>query len=505
MFNIYAMNKLYWLSSLVLCVPQVMQAQEKPNIIFIMTDQQRGDAIGCSGNERIITPNIDALAHDGFYFCNAYSACPSSTPARSGLLTGMSPWHHGMLGYGNVAEHYRYELPQMLRDCGYFTLGIGKMHWRPQNALHGFHATILDTSGRVESPYFMSDYRKWMMMVAPGVNPDSTGIGWNEHAAATYKLPENLHPTKWTADVAVTTIQHYQGDKPLFLKVSFARPHSPYDPPKRVLDKYKDIEMEAPIHSEWSKEIGAELTDPKADPIAAFGQFGDDYAKNSKKHYYASITFIDEQVGRIVQALKEKGMYDNTIICFTSDHGDMMGDHHHWRKTYAYEGSAAIPYIVKFPKSMKTVKPVGSTIENPVELRDFLPTFVDLAGGAVPADMDGKSLKTLVQEEKPEWRRWIDMEHATCYSDHNYWCALTDGKMKYIWFVHTGEEQLFDLVKDPKETKDVSKERKYRKQLEELRAAMVDHLSERGEEWVKDGKLVIREESMLYSPNYPKQ
>lgn len=507
------MNKLHWLSGLAfpLCVPQVVEAapaiqsEKQPNIIFIMTDQQRGDAIGCSGNDRILTPNIDSLAGDGYYFCNAYSATPSSTPARAGLLTGMSPWHHGMLGYGNVAEHYRYELPQMLRDCGYLTLGIGKMHWRPQNALHGFHATILDESGRVESPYFMSDYRKWFLTVAPDKNPDATGIGWNDHAAASYKLSEDLHPTVWTADVAVRTIQHYEGGKPLFLKISFARPHSPYDPPQRILDMYASIEMEAPAKGEWSKGIGAEITRPEDDKDAAFAQFSDEYAKNTKKHYYAAITFIDEQVGRIIQALKEKGMYDNTIICFTSDHGDMMGDHYHWRKTYAYEGSSSIPYIVKFPKSMKVEKPAGSVIENPVELRDFLPTFVDLAGGNVPADMDGKSLATLVCEKNPEWRRWIDMEHATCYSDHNYWCALTDGKIKYIWFVHTGEEQLFDLVKDPKETKDVSRERKYKKQLEELRAAMVAHLSERGEEWMKDGKLVTRQNTLLYSPNYPKK
>lgn len=227
--------------------------------------------------------------------------------------------------------------------------------------------------------------------------------------------------------------------------------------------------------------------------------------KNSKKHYYAAITFIDEQVGRIVKALKDKGLYDNSIICFTSDHGDMMGDHHHWRKTYAYEGSSAIPYIVKFPKTLKTVKPVGTVVENPVELRDFLPTFVELAGGNIPADIDGKSLVTLVRDSLPQWRKWIDMEHATCYSEDNYWCALTDGKIKYIWFVHTGEEQLFDLVNDPKEMKDVSKERKYKKQMKDLRAAMVQHLSERGDGWVKDGKLVVRKESMLYSPNYPQK
>lgn len=501
------MNRNHFLSGLALSLLMPFQAfaQNKPHIILIVTDQQRGDALGCAGNDKIITPNLDRLAQDGYFFNNAYSAAPSSTPARSGLLTGMSPWHHGMLGYAVVAEHYRYEMPQMLSDCGYLTLGIGKMHWHPQNALHGFDATILDESGRVESPYFRSDYRKWFMTQAPDKNPDATGIGWNDHGASAYKLPEKLHPTQWTGETAVQTISHYDGSKPLFLKVSFARPHSPYDPPQRLLDLYKDIEMEDAASGEWSRHIGEKQTDPQAAPEAAYGQFGDEYVKNTKKHYYASITFIDEQIGRIVEALRKKGIYDQTLICFTSDHGDMMGDHHHWRKTYAYEGSAAIPYIVKFPKDLQTVKPAGCRIENPVELRDFLPTFLQVAGGTIPQDMDGRSLTALVQEEHPQWRRWIDMEHATCYSEDNYWCALTDGKIKYIWFVRTGKEQLFDLEKDPKETTDVSQVKKYRKNLEELRQAMVEHLSERGEEWVKDGKLVTREKTLLYSPNYPKK
>lgn len=486
------------------CGVSAALAENKPNIIFIITDQQRGDAIGCAGNDRIITPNIDNLASEGYFFSNAYSSTPSSTPARSGLLTGMSPWHHGMLGYGRVAEHYKYELPQMLSDNGYLTLGIGKMHWFPQNSLHGFDATIIDESGRVESPYFMSDYRKWFQTVAPGKNPDETGIGWNDHGASEYKLTEEVHPTTWTGDMAVSTIEHYDGSKPLFMKISFARPHSPYDPPKRFVDMYDGIEMEAPAKGEWSKHIGEKVTSPEQNPEAAFAQLGDDYAKNSKMHYYASITFIDEQVGRIVKALKEKGIYDNTVICFTSDHGDMMGDHNHWRKTYAYEGSAAIPYIIKFSKSVKAVKPAGSTIDNPVELRDFLPTFVQLAGGQVPSEIDGMSLLSLVTEKSPSWRRWIDLEHATCYSDHNYWCALTDGKIKYIWFLRTGEEQLFDLEKDPKETTDLSKKKKYSKRMDEMRKAMADNLAERGEEWVKDGKLVTRNKTMLYSPHYPK-
>lgn len=182
---------------------------------------------------------------------------------------------------------------------------------------------------------------------------------------------------------------------------------------------------------------------------APFANFGDEYAQNSLRHYYANITFIDDQIGQIIQCLKDKDMYDNTFICFTADHGDMMGDHYHWRKTYPYEGSTHIPYIVKWPTSMKRQIPDGSRLDYPVELRDFLPTFLDIAGGKIPEDMDGRSLKTLVQTDYPAWRKYIDLEHATCYSEENYWCGLTDGKMKYVWNLHNGSEQLFDLQKDP--------------------------------------------------------
>lgn len=474
----------------------------KPNILLIMTDQHRGDAIGCAGNEAIRTPNLDKLASDGYLFGNAYSSCPSSTPARAGLLTGLSPWHHGMLGYGQMAEHYRYEMPQMLRDNGYYTIGIGKMHWHPQRALHGFHATLLDESGRIEDPNFRSDYRQWFAIQAPGVDPDATGIGWNDHGARTYRLPERLHPTVWTADQAITTINNYDSNRPLLMKVSFARPHSPYDPPERVLKMYENVAIPPAAHGEWSKDIGANLTDPAKNKEAAFGQFPDDYVDRSRRHYYASITFIDEQIGRIVEALKKKGMYDNTLIVFTSDHGDMMGDHNMWRKTYAYEGSAAIPMIMKVPASLPVAKQKGMVISAPVELRDILPTMLCAAGDTVPQDMDGASMLPLLQSDNAPWRQYIDLEHATCYSDKNYWVALTDGRIKYIWFLRTGEEQLFDLESDAKETVNLVGSKKYRKLLESMRNAMAQHLGERGKEWVDNGKLLTRKGTMLYSPHY---
>ena len=476
----------------------------KPHIIFIMSDQHRGDALHCMVNKAVISPNIDKLAQEGSLFVCGYSSAPSSTPARAGLLTGMSPWHHGMLGYGKVASKYKYEMPQMLRDLGYYTFGIGKMHWFPQKALHGFHATLVDESGRSETRDFISDYREWFQLQAPGKNPDLTGIGWNNHNAGTYKLEERLHPTAWTGQTACELIRNYDSDQPLFLKVSFARPHSPYDPPKRYLDMYEKVDIPVPFVGDWCGKY-AERKDPeRVSKDAAFANLGEEYAVNSRRHYYANVTFIDDQIGQIIQTLKEKGMYENAIICYTADHGDMLGDHYHWRKTYAYEGSAKIPYIIKWPSAMTTQAIRGKRIEQPVELRDFLPTFIELAGGTVPDDMDGKSLVALASGNKNGWRKYIDLEHATCYSADNYWCALTDGKMKYIWFIHTGEEQLFDLSSDPGEQKNLSGNSRYADRLVEMRKAMVDHLQERGTEFVKDGKLAVRDQTLLYSPNYPK-
>ena len=287
------------------------------------------------------------------------------------------------------------------------------------------------------------------------------------------------------------------------MKVSFARPHSPYDPPKRYLDMYKDADIPKPSVGDWCGKYAERLDPEKVAPDAPFGNFGDEYAVKSRRYYYANITFIDDQIGEIIAVLKERGMYDNAIICFTADHGDMLGDHYHWRKTYPYEGSTHIPYIVKWPAGMYKKVPLGARIEQPVELRDFLPTFIELAGGAVPPDMDGKSLLKLVQGQESEWRKYLDMEHATCYSQDNYWCALTDGKIKYVWNFHTGKEELFDLRKDPNELVECSGKPAYATPLKEMRQAMVDHLAERDETFVKDGKLVVRETTMLYSPNYP--
>ena len=474
----------------------------KPNILYLMTDQHRGDCLGCAGNKIVKTPHLDSIARDGVLFSNAYSSTPSCTPARSAILTGLSPWHHWMIGYGRVAEKYPFELPQALRNAGYYLFGIGKMHWYPQRKLRGYHDILLDESGRAQKPGFVSDYRRWFKQQAPELNPDETGIGWNDYRAKTYVLPERLHPTRWTADRAVEFIETYNRPEPFLLKVSFARPHSPYDPPKRFMDMYNEDEMPEPYVGNWAARY-AEHKDPP-NPSLWHGDLGVRQAKKSRRGYYGSITFIDEQIGRILKALKKRGMYDNTLIIHFSDHGDMLGDHHLWRKTYAYEGSAKIPMLLRWPDSMGIEHQRGNTLKQPVELRDVLPTFLDAGGAPIPNHLDGKSMLELVRGNTKNWRQFIDLEHSMCYSN-DHWNALTDGRFKYIYYAYDGREQLFDLKKDPGELYDLAVESAHKSTLRQWRHRMVEHLSERGEQFVSNGKLVIRKKRLLYSPHFPKK
>jgi len=477
--------------------------RRKPNILFLMADQFRGDCVGADGNKVIRTPNLDRIAREGVLFRCAYTSVPSCTPARAGLLTGLSPWNHGMLGYGRVAQWYRNEKPRMLREAGYYTLGIGKMHWFPQRHLHGFHKTILDESGRVETKGFVSDYRQWFRQQAPGLNPDATGLGWNDYQARPYALPERLHPTRWTADRAVEFLEGYDGKEPFFLKVSFARPHSPYDPPERFWRLYEDADLPKAVVGKWAERHAQR--GKKLPRNTWRGDLGEAQVRRSRQGYYGSVSFIDEQIGRILDTLARRGWLENTLILFAGDHGDMLGDHHLWRKTYAYEASARIPMLIRWGSEFLEA-PRGRVLNQPVELRDILPTFLDAAGADFdPGRFDGRSMLDLVRGQTEGWRPWIDLEHDVCYSPENHWNALTDGQWKYIFHARDGEEQLFHLAADPGEVHDLAADPTHAATLRLWRRRMVEHLAERGEPFVVNGKLAKRPRRMLYGPNYPRK
>ncbi len=467
--------------------PALLRAQtrSKPNILFLMSDQHRFDCMGNAGNPAAITPNMDRLAREGTRFTAGYTSTPSCTPARSGILTGCSPWKHGMLGYGRGALKYPIEMPQALRDAGYYTMGIGKMHWNPQRNIHGFHQVQLYESGRAESPEFRSDYRAWFWSQAPNLNPDATGIGWNDFDAKPYVLPEALHPTTWTANVAVNFLKDYQRPEPFFLKVSFSRPHSPYDPPQRWWDRYADARLPEARSAKWAERYIPRSGDT---PHIWHGELGAAQVRKSRQGYYGSVSFVDEQIGRILEALEKRGMLEETLIVYASDHGDMTGDHHMWRKSYAYEASAHIPMLLRRPGTR------GATVTRAVELRDLLPTFLEAAGRPTDERCDGVSLTA------NSTRQIVDLEHDVCYNPSNHWSALTDGKTKYIYHARDGEEQLFDLTQDPYELNDISGTEAVRP----WRSKMLEHLAVRGEKYVQNGKLALRPKANLYSPNFPK-
>lgn len=477
----------------------VGESLKRPNILLLMSDQHRGDCLGVDGNEAIVTPNLDRIAREGARFSHAYTCVPSCTPARAALLTGLGPWRNGMLGYSKVAEKYVKEKPRMLGEAGYRTCAIGKCHYHPQRNGHGYHQLILDESGRVQDSGFLSDYRAWFKSVAPDLNPDATGVGWNDYRGRPYVLPEELHPTRWTGDVAVNYIKEHSGEAPFYLKVSFARPHSPYDAPQRFYDLYRDRAIPVRFLGDWCAHYAPRSWE--ADNIW-HGDVGPEETRRSREGYYGNVTFIDEQVGRILAALEEKQQLENTLILFVADHGDMLGDHHHWRKTYAYEGSARIPFLVRWPKGM-TAGPRGQVRPEPVELRDVLPTFLDAAGIGGGEDLDGKSILPLLDGNAAEWRAFIDLEHDICYDKSNHWSAATDGKTKYIFNAYDGGEMLFDLVNDPGECVNLAGQAVHAGLLAEWQDKLASHLRERGDAWVKDGRLQLRLESMLHSPHYP--
>lgn len=200
-----------------------------------------------------------------------------------------------------------------------------------------------------------------------------------------------------------------------------------------------------------------------------------------------SITHLDHQIGRFLQALHDENVLNNTVILFTSDHGDMMGDHDWFRKSLPYEGSASIPFIIYDPGNNLPGLKTGTTVNSIVELRDIMPTLLDAAGIEIPDTIDGKSVLPLAMGQEAEWREYLHGEHTFGTASNQYIVTERD---KYIWYSQTGQEQYFDLEKDPQELHDAIDDAEYRDRIEYLRRILVNELKDR-EEGYSDGTRLI--------------
>ncbi len=475
---------------------------DKINILFIMDDQHRGDCIGAAGADWLKTPNLDRLANEGAMFTRAYSSTPSCLPARAGILTGLRPWNHGLLSFLAIPNKYKVEMPQLFTDAGYRTHVAGKNHF--YGAKHGYQTCEVEEIDKRLRPdgLYRDDYMRWMQLNHPDKHPKGGAPSFTDHRGnRPWPYDEATHPTTWTAERAKAFLREYDGDAPWFLKFSCHRPHPPFDAPKRLMEYYKAQELPKPVVGDWAEEKFGNATGSMYNsPSSGIGHYPASEIHDSRAAYYASIAYVDEKIGEVLEVLEERGELENTLILFTADHGDMMGDHHHWRKVYAYEPSAHVPMVIRWPEALNIPMERGQKLEHLVELRDIMPTFLDAAGLPIPGSIDGDSMVRILRDPGCEWRQVLDLEHGSQYFAEQAYVALTDRQYKYIRFMQTGEEQLFDLKNDPMETKNITDP----KRLSAWRKRMVAFLEERGEEWVKNGELVRQTKRMRYGPNFAK-
>ncbi|MHC5268530.1 arylsulfatase [Enterococcus sp. LJL98] len=466
----------------------------KPNIILMVVDQMRYDALGVNGNPIISTPNLDMMAERGYNFKQAYAAVPSCIPARAALMTGLSQVNHGRVGYEDgVPWTYEQTLGTQLKKAGYQTQVVGKMHVYPERNRLGFdhvelHDGYLHANRQQKKPHQTQyvgsdDYLRWLReKKGPTADIIDDGLDCNSWMARPFMESEDLHPTNWVVTKSIEFLERRDPTMPFFLNMSFVRPHSPLNPPPFYYDMYHELRAEFPpiFIGEWAKLIGK---DEKSAVDAFKGQYKKHELDRMRAAYYGLVTQIDHQIGRFLIALGEQGLTQETILLFVSDHGDQLGEHHYFRKSLPYQGSIHLPFFVYDPGNY--LEGNLQEIEEIVELRDLLPTILDFATGEVPDHVDGVSLRACLTDADFQTRAYLHGEHSFGQDSNQY---ILTKEWKYIWFPIRGEEQLFHLTSDPNECVDLHQSET--EKCAALREILIKELQHREEGFVQDGQLV---------------
>ncbi len=460
----------------------------------------RADALSLLGHPVVRTPYLDQLGQRGTVFTNAYSATPTCVPARVALFTGQSQERHGRYGYREgvpFSAVHDQSVATVLGEAGYQTQAIGKMHVFPERSRVGFdnvvlHDGFLHFGRRHDNRNLESndDYLAWLHRQPGHSQSDHVdhGAGCNSQVARPWDKAEALHPTTWAVTEAIDFLRRRDTTAPFFLYLSFHRPHAPYDPPQWLLDQYLAVEHPEQVMGDWVDDVSEYLT--KGEVEGEFTRHPDDVRARVRAAYWGLITQIDFQINRLMEALSDHGLLEDTAVLFVSDHGDMMGDHHMWRKTVGYEGSAKVPMIVALPPSQAD-HPRGELRTQVAELRDVMPTILDIAGVEIPNTVDGRSLLPLVRNGDAPWRSHIHGEHTLHRFgmwQANHW--VTDGHAKFMWFSGNGMEQFFDLDNDPHEERNLIHVPARAEDVDLWRGRLIEALTDREEGFVVDCALV---------------
>ena len=438
--------------------PAPGSASERPNILWICTDQQRYDTIGALGNPYVRTPNIDRLVAHGAAFTHAYCQSPICTPSRASFLTGLYPstLHASM----NGNDYWAGAAPlvtKLLADAGYDCGLVGKLH---------LSAAI----GRIERRPPDDGYRVFEWSHDPGDKwPEghaykewlrAQGYDLGELRRDPASIPPALHQTTWCTDVTIRFVEEHapgteRAAQPWLMSLNCFDPHPPFDPPHEYMAHFDPDQMPGPLFRESDLENQQKLASVIFQSKARRPEEFD--AKRVQAAYYAMIELIDDNVGRLLAALERTGQRENTLIVFTSDHGEALGDHGLLQKgCRLYEGLTRVPLLFCWPGHVQA----GLGSDALVELVDVVPTLLDLAGLPYPARMHGRSLlRIMTGSADPAYHRdfvraeyyqalggriraGFPIEHATMGRDRRYKLVVYHGH-------EPGE--LFDLQEDPGE------------------------------------------------------
>ena len=441
---------------------------KRPNVLLLYTDEQRWDTIRYGGNDQIHTPHLDALAKSGALFQNAFCNSPVCMPSRMSLLSGQYPSTIGCTCNGIEMPEDVLTVHKVLKPYGYHTTSNGKLHFlnhahrdhREAHPTYGFDQLIVsDDFGCYEDAYIKwvaekdpSQVENCRNSSAPAVTKNRIDIPGRTHAMHkpyAFHGPEELTHSAFVAEETIDYMRRHHHE-PFYAIAGFFSPHGPVNPPQRFVDMYDPDTLSSPHMNEDENRFG----------------LSDHEWRVAKAYYYALITHVDDQVGRIMGALDEMGLREDTLVIFTSDHGDHMGDHGRTGKRTPEDSCTRIPLIASYPRRM-AARGVYSQI---IEQVDIAATILDYCGVQTPPIMPGRSVRPLLEGGGYVERTSAFIEHRFPFGES--WKAVRTADYEYVTY-NTGQELLYDMQRDPHQLRDVSGDASYAAALHAMRAEIL--------------------------------
>jgi arylsulfatase len=450
---------------------------DRPNILIIHADEHRFDCLGAMGNSAIKTPHLDALSKDGELFLNCFATVPLCTPSRYSLLTGLySHQHLGISNQSSLPEGFP-TFPKLLREKGYHTVCVGKMHFTPTYADVGYSEMYLaeqDGPGRYDDDYHRELMEKGLVDIVDmsdqvyEYRSKAVPGHWENMGITISNLDEKDYSTTWIGDKACSILEKWKDNGECnsgeckngeCLMIGFIKPHHPFDVPSPWCDLYDPAKI--PMLPGWTENLSPQ-DKTYSQGFYENNKITEDKMKAVLAQYYGSISQIDAYVGKLISILKQKGIYEKTLIIYTSDHGDYMSFHHMILKgNYMYDPVIKVPLIVKYPGQHQ-----GNIQHSQlVSVLDITATILDTADIIIPPHLWNQ-----VQPLSDADREYVFAETA----NHQFMVRSAKWKLLYC---PIGKSQLFDLEKDPYENNNLFDVTEYQSTVMMLKDRLLNWLT----------------------------